>query len=128
MQNRGDGLTCAEIVSEEGIDTFLSLEREVIASLTGVDVAIIALGGGTLEDADNRKVLQALGRLVYLEADEQFVKQKARIQYAPFDAVYARRRALFETVADSQIRRDENTEENLEKLWQEIITEPSLRS
>lgn len=124
----GGARPCSEIVRDEGIAAFRAVERAVVASLKGVRGAVIALGGGTLDAEENRKGALALGCVVYLEADESVVKDKARIEYAPFESIYLKRRPLFEAVATYRMRLDENTGENLKRVWLEITSETSLRS
>ena len=128
LQKREGRATCAQIVRVEGEAAFRALESEVVFSLQGITHSVIALGGGTLDREENREIVLTLGQLVYLVADEKTVKKGARIQFAPFESLYQKRRLMFESLLARRIDCDGNTQEELEKVWQEITLEHSLRS
>ncbi len=58
--------TIAEIFASDGEQEFRRLEREVVASLAPSEPAVIATGGGTFVDPQNRERLQKLGVVVFL--------------------------------------------------------------
>lgn len=128
LQKRGGGITCAQIVAEEGVEVFRALECEVVASLEGITHSVIALGGGGLDLEENRKMVLNLGRLVYLALDYERVQKRSRIQFTSFEMLHRKRSMLFESLAARRVECDETCEEQLEKLWQEITLESSLRS
>ena len=66
---RAAGRSVAELWSAGGESAFRALERETVERLVaGDDAAVIALGGGTLEDAGSRERLARWGEGVWLDA------------------------------------------------------------
>ncbi|MDB5027295.1 MAG: 3-dehydroquinate synthase [Candidatus Eremiobacteraeota bacterium] len=63
-----DGRPIAQIVAEDGEPAFRTAERAVIAGLARGGGAVVALGGGALEDEANRDAVEASGITVFLDA------------------------------------------------------------
>jgi shikimate kinase len=61
------GSSVAQLFEREGEAGFRTREREVLRSLSASG-CVIALGGGSVEAAENREILAAKGRLVWLDA------------------------------------------------------------
>jgi len=61
------GKTVAEIFHDLGEPEFRRLEREAINRCRNLNNAVIALGGGAYASEENRAVLRALGRTVWLD-------------------------------------------------------------
>ena len=59
--------TVAEIFAREGEPYFRSIERQVIWSLLPVRHAVVATGGGTFVDPDNRAAINADGLSVWID-------------------------------------------------------------
>ncbi|HZX67936.1 MAG TPA: shikimate kinase, partial [Candidatus Elarobacter sp.] len=57
----------ARIIDEDGEARFRQLERETILGTTLFD-AVVALGGGALEDASTREMIAKNGILLFLDA------------------------------------------------------------
>ncbi len=75
-------LSCNEIFHKEGEDFFRSLEKEVVFSLKSSSNAVIALGGGSL----NEKVfpfLSRIGDLLYLRASLGLILKRIKEQKLP---------------------------------------------
>ena len=68
--------TVAEIFAREGEPYFRSIERQVIWSLLPLRHAVVATGGGTFVDPENRAAINADGLSVWIDV--------------PFDALLAR--------------------------------------
>ena len=62
------GRTIADIFAHEGESRFRALERAAVEHACRVDGAVVATGGGTLLDPDNRRRLAAAGPVVCLTA------------------------------------------------------------
>ncbi len=60
------GKSVAEVFAAEGEQAFRRLEREIVAELAPERPAVIATGGGTFVDPDNRRRLLQLGVVVCL--------------------------------------------------------------
>lgn len=61
-----EATTVGEIFANRGEEEFRRIEREVVADLCPQQPAVIATGGGTFVDEDNRRRLRALGIVVCL--------------------------------------------------------------
>jgi shikimate kinase len=59
--------TVAEIFARSGEPYFRSLEREIVRLLLPLRHAVIATGGGTFADQENRTVMNADGHSVWLD-------------------------------------------------------------
>lgn len=62
------GTSIAELVARDGEPAFRARERATVAALAARSGAVIALGGGALEDPVNRRAIAASGVLVFLDA------------------------------------------------------------
>jgi shikimate kinase len=69
----------AEIFRENGEPHFRSLERTCLKELSGTRKAVIALGGGTFIDAENRDVAERTGLTVWLKASFSTLADRVRI-------------------------------------------------
>jgi shikimate kinase / 3-dehydroquinate synthase len=63
-----DGRPIARIVDEDGEPAFRARERAAIAAFARRGGAVVALGAGALEDAENRRALAESGVTVFLDA------------------------------------------------------------
>ena len=71
------GVSIDFIFDKEGEDGFRRREREMLAELTLLSGVVLATGGGTIMDADNRRCLASNGTVVYLQTSVQ--QQCARV-------------------------------------------------
>jgi len=62
------GRTIAEVFATDGEPEFRRIERQTVAGLAPDEPAVIATGGGTFADPENRRVLASLGVVVCLIA------------------------------------------------------------
>src|SRR5262245_962325 len=70
------GHSVAEIFAREGEPRFRSLERAAVERACEVPDAVIATGGGTLLDAENRRRLAAAGPIVCLTARPEAILRR----------------------------------------------------
>jgi len=63
------GKSIPAIFAEDGEEHFRKLEQEVLRSLSSARSAIIALGGGALENGDTRVLLEEKGHMVWLRVN-----------------------------------------------------------
>ncbi len=72
------GKSVRQIVREGGWPAFRTAEKAVIAGLSGLEGAVIALGGGAVAEPENVVVLKDKGFFVWLEADESTVIERMK--------------------------------------------------
>ena len=70
------GRPIREIFALEGETRFRELEREAVIQACAVPDAVVATGGGTLLDAENRRRLAAAGPIVCLSADPEIILRR----------------------------------------------------
>ena len=70
------GRTVAEIFATDGEPHFRALERDAVEQACSVPEAVIATGGGTVLDPDNRRRLAAAGPIVCLEAKPEDILRR----------------------------------------------------
>ncbi len=131
FEKHAERLSCKDIVDQKGEPYFRALEKDALASLKGVRGAVIALGGGPLDDEENRRVLLTLGELVYLTASYETVKKRSRLELISFDALYSWRRVIFESYSNHTIDTEGKQEIDLisemQGVWEAISLETSLK-
>ena len=120
--------TVAEIFAREGEPYFRSVERQVIWSLLPVRHAVVATGGGTYVDAENRAAINADGLSVWIDvpidvllaripADGRRPLANDRVQMA---LLYETRRLAYQ---QAQVRLDASrarSEELVEQLIEQL--------
>jgi len=62
-----EGLTVPAIFREKGEAAFRDLETATLRALSSEPDSVVALGGGIIESAANRKLLQELGSTIWLD-------------------------------------------------------------
>jgi shikimate kinase len=76
---RSVGKTVNEIFLESGEDRFRALEREILVTLAVRTRLVIALGGGTIMDEANFRLVAGTGIMVYLKSTpEQLFRRVCR--------------------------------------------------
>ncbi len=78
-QETGETLTVRAIYRSLGSAYFRSLETKAIQSLANVEKSVIALGGGAVLDPQNREMLNKIGKLVYVEASLDVIKNRGTL-------------------------------------------------
>ncbi len=71
--------TIAEIFRRDGEPHFRNLERTHLKELSTTQKAVIALGGGTFIDAENRQIAENTGLTVWLKASFSKLAERVRI-------------------------------------------------
>lgn len=109
-EKTGKRYSCRQIFLEDGEGKFRELERQQIASLNGIRGHVIAVGGGTLMNPENRVVLQSIGNLIYLKTAEDVLWERMQRRGIPayldplnpeksFRALAEKRTPIFEQAA-----------------------------
>jgi shikimate kinase len=75
---KAEGLAVREIFARFGEPHFRQIEREHLKRVAQGPIAIVALGGGTYVDPDNRKVVDDSGVAVWLEASFSTIRERVR--------------------------------------------------
>ncbi|MFH9549797.1 shikimate kinase [Streptomyces sp. NPDC051445] len=115
----------AEIFVDEGEETFRAIEKVAVRRALAEHDGVLALGGGSILDADTRELL-AGQRVVYLAMDvEEAVKRTGLNAARPLLAVNPRkqwrelmeaRRHLYEGVATAVVTTDGRTPEEVSQV------------
>ncbi|MBA2728029.1 MAG: AAA family ATPase [Parachlamydiaceae bacterium] len=120
--------TCRQIYFLEGEKVFRRLEDHQIASLKNVKKSVIAIGGGSLINEGNIKILQDVGSLVYLKVSTELLWERMKTKALPtylnhknpeeeFFELAARRCPIIKNAAEFVIETDDLTEEQtVEKI------------
>jgi len=75
---KSENLSVAEIFARFGESRFRELEREHLARLSRIPKGVIALGGGAFVDPENRKIIEATGVAVWLDASLSSIRERVR--------------------------------------------------
>ena len=108
------GISIPEIFAQHGEEKFRVAEAEVLAAISPKQSAIIATGGGIATREKNVEILKRLGTIVWLDADERILFQRASAtgdrpllktndSKATFLKLLAARRPLYGKIADLRI-------------------------
>lgn len=101
-QEWGACLSCRSIALRIGESAFRALEKRTILQVQ-VEQAVIAVGGGTVLDPDNYRILASWGKLVYLHMDKEKIKQRILRGGLPsfkssFEEMYWQRKEIYEKI------------------------------
>lgn len=120
-----EGRTIAEIFVDEGEPVFRAIEKRAVGAALAEHDGVLALGGGSILDADTRALL-AGQRVVYLSMEvEEAVRRTGLNAARPLLAVNPRkqwrelmeaRRALYEGVATAVVATDHRTPEEVTQI------------
>ena len=75
-QETGKRRKTREIHEELGESRFRELEKRAVTTLEAVENGIIAVGGGTVLDPENLRLLQKAGALVYLKTGAETLRKR----------------------------------------------------
>ncbi|WUO36939.1 shikimate kinase [Streptomyces sp. NBC_00285] len=117
-----EGRSIAEIFVDEGEPVFRAIEKQAVRQALAGHEGVLALGGGSILDADTRALL-AGQQVVYLSMDvEEAVKRTGLNAARPLLAVNPRkqwrelmeaRRHLYESIATAVVATDGRTPEEV---------------
>jgi shikimate kinase len=72
---RTTGLSISEIFDQQGEAAFRRMERQVLEGL-GEEDRVVATGGGTVLDSENRAVMRHVGRIICLSARPETIVRR----------------------------------------------------
>lgn len=96
--------TPREIYRKEGNRVFRQREHEALCSIQMEQNSIIALGGGTPLEEENKPLLRQMGNLVYLKVSKKVLCERcqhansALIEHRTFEELYEERLGQYETL------------------------------
>ena len=130
------GVDIPYIFEKEGEPGFRRREKAVIADLTLRGGIVLATGGGSVLDPENRQYLSARGFVVYLHASvDQQLARTARSDNRPLlkntgnrrevlQNLFGERDPLYREIADLVLDTDERSAKTLVKEIQDRLTGP----
>jgi len=75
--------TCRQIYFLEGETVFRRLESHQIAALKNAKTSIIAVGGGSLINPENVRIIQGIGSLIYLKVSPDILWKRLSAKSLP---------------------------------------------
>jgi shikimate kinase len=136
------GMPIPEIFSKRGENKFRKAETEVLEALVASDPVVIVTGGGIVLSEENIDLLKRLGAVVWLEADEETLFNRAsRASSRPllqgknprkaFAQMLQARLPLYAKIADIRVDTSLLTEEEvavailskLRRYWSKSVSE-----
>lgn len=96
------GKTCSEIILDSGESGFRAIESAVVKRLVKTTGSVVALGGGTVTQAQNVKEIQRNGLVIYIKRDTALLSLRNRPLSSAqgVESLYEKRRAFYEEAAD----------------------------
>jgi shikimate kinase len=73
---KSSGMTIRELVEKEGWLKFREIERQTIKRIGKMEKCIVATGGGVILDPTNISKMQASGKVVWLKANPETIKER----------------------------------------------------
>lgn len=103
--------TPKEVILAHGEENFRSMESEVVASLSTKLGVVIATGGGAVLKEENRKLLKANGKVVFIDRKLECLATKGRPLSEEFGVkkLYETRFPIYEKMADLRVNSDAST-------------------
>lgn len=114
QQQQGEKLY--KIIEQKGIDEFIGIENECVASLEAEN-SVIATGGSVIFGSEAMENLRRLGKIVYLETDEDEIERRlsniktrgvVMAENETVADIYKKRVPLYEKYADLTVRTSNN--------------------
>lgn len=121
--------TIKEIYEQYGWEYFRKKEKETVKKLVNLNNTVISLGGGTIVDPENQKILKELGTIVYLErSPEDCYKylQHAKTERPPLTEtadqlkelrkIYEERKDIYKKTSDYTIKRSDDLHKDVNRI------------
>ncbi len=115
LVQRGEGRSLSEILSTEGVNSFIEIENEIIAGLS-CEKHVIATGGSAVYGVDAMANLKAIGSVAFIDVsleeldrrlDKDLFKRGVVIKSgSSLEDLYHERQPLYKKYADFSIRTD----------------------
>ncbi len=133
-----EGRIIADIVAEHGWPCFREKEKQTIRELSRLNGLVVATGGGAVLDPENVARMEESGRIIWLRAESETIKQRIRLDEASdpqrpaltakgfvdeVDEVLAGRRPLYEAAAGMALDTDNMSIAELVEMIAQKMTE-----
>lgn len=103
-------ITPSEIYQKRGMQEFRRIEKEALLFISSTKLSVISLGGGTVLDSENVKILLAMGQLIYLKTRFETIQRRIKSIPAFIDTtlekVYYERIPIYESIPSIWIEND----------------------
>jgi len=130
------GLSIPEIFARDGENKFRELETEVLRELAPESASIVVTGGGIVLRQENITFLKTVGTVIWLDADEEILFERAtrrkgrplletEDRRAIFAEILRDRAPLYSRAADLRINTTEATDDEVADL---ILQEMETRT
>lgn len=132
------GMPIHEIFSKHGEAQFREAETEILRSLTLPHPAIIVTGGGIVLRPENVQLLKQLGTIIWLNADENIMFERATRKSdrpllqtedprATFESLLHARQAIYANAADIRIETNHLAHEEVAEAILKQIDQPAVQ-
>lgn len=110
-----EDLSCRQIINKYMLDYFRNLENLTLKKISLIQIGrffILACGGGTPLQIQNRKILKSLGTVIYLRTDKELILDRIKKDGIPsffpkdksleegLDIILKKRSLIYENIAD----------------------------
>jgi len=120
-------MTIKEIYEKHGWQYFRKKEKDAVKKLEDLEYTVISLGGGTIMDLDNQKILKELGTIIYLdrspeeclkyiEGDSRPPLTENKDQLSELKEIYNERKDTYKKTADYIIKRTDDLEKDVDRI------------
>lgn len=117
IENR-EKKTCRALFLEEGELAFRKKEHQALKNLSNRDNILVALGGGTLNTSENRKLIKELGTLIYLQEEPTIIWKRLINKGIPAYLDKKDPKGSFLTLAENRLPIFEEAADRILKLKQ----------
>lgn len=134
------GLSIPEIFSQHGEDRFREVETQVLVEFASAQAAIIVTGGGIVLRDENVPLLKGLGTVIWLEADEETLFERATRRgerpllktadpRGTFSQLLVERAPLYARAADIRVNTTNSTHEEVaDRVLEDIENQAAANS
>lgn len=134
------GLSIPEIFSQHGEDRFREVETQVLVEFASAQAAIIVTGGGIVLRDENVPLLKGLGTVIWLEAGEETLFERATRRgerpllktadpRGTFSQLLVERAPLYARAADIRVNTTNSTHEEVaDRVLEDIENQAAANS
>lgn len=125
---KSENMTTREVYQKHGWQYFREKEKAAVKKLVELDNTVISLGGGTIVDPENQKILKDLGTIIYLKrSPEDCYKYLKDDQNRPpltentdqlteLKQIYNERKEIYEKTSEYTINRTDDLKKDTDRI------------